>query len=160
MPPGPRPKSSAQRRLGPRSHHKVNDSEPQHDPPGHAFDVPPPELTGRAADEWRRLAPLLRQARQVTEVDKSALVAACLEWATYLEASQRVAIAGPVVNIHGAPQPNPYRTIARGALSALTRLWPELGLTPSSRSRVKMAELGPRDDAFSEFDSFDDPKPH
>jgi phage terminase small subunit len=47
--------------------------------------------------------------------------------------------------------PNPYLAIATKALAGCTRLWPELGLTPSSRSRVQVP-VGD-DDPFSEFDT-------
>ena len=52
--------------------------------------------------------------------------------------------------------PNPYLGVATKALGMCNRLWPELGLTPSSRSRVRMG--GPEDHgdpderAFAEFD--------
>jgi phage terminase small subunit len=45
---------------------------------------------------------------------------------------------------------NPYLGVATKALSACARLWPELGLTPSSRSRVKAPAAA--DDPFTEFD--------
>jgi phage terminase small subunit len=44
----------------------------------------------------------------------------------------------------------PYLAIANKALQGCTRLWAELGMTPSSRSRVQL----PPDasDPFAEFD--------
>jgi len=48
--------------------------------------------------------------------------------------------------------PNPYLSIATRALAGCNKLWPELGLTPSSRSRVKADGAGPDGDAFSMFD--------
>lgn len=151
---GRKPKPTEQRALeGNPGKRPLNVDEPAHDVPSHAFDEPPADLAGAAAQEWRRLAPQLRRARQVTEADRGALIAACLEWAIYLDASRRVAELGLVVKApSGYPMTNPYRAIANGALGHLVKLWAELGLTPSSRSRVKTVTGPGADDPFSEFD--------
>jgi P27 family predicted phage terminase small subunit len=131
----------------------LNRAEPQHPPATDSFDAPPAELADhvRAAAEWRRLAPLLRQSRTVTEADRSALIAVCLEWARYLEATAK--IKGLVVTTRtGYPIMNPYLPILTRALAACTKLWPELGLTPSSRSRVTAAPAPTEQDPFAEFD--------
>ena len=124
-------------------------------PVSEAFDAPPLELAGneRATAEWIRLAPLLRASRQVTEADRAALIALCVEWARYLEAMARVAALGMIVPApSGYPITNPYLAIATKALSGCQKLWPELGLTPSSRTRVKMAGPPNQGDEFDEFD--------
>lgn len=96
---------------------------------------------------------MLRKLRQITDADRSALMALCLEWSRYLEAIERLATSPLVVlTATGFPMPNPYLAIAKQSLSACTKLWPELGLTPSSRSRVHvLAELPV--DPFTEFDT-------
>jgi P27 family predicted phage terminase small subunit len=155
---GRKPKPTAQRALeGNPGKRPLNLDEPAHEPPTDAFDQPPPELTGQAAVEWRRLAPLLRRSRQVGEVDRGALMALCIEWARYLDAipkAQPLIVRAP----SGYPMPNPYLSIAKRALDECRALWPELGLTPSSRARVKteLTGPGPGGDSFSEFD---DPLP-
>jgi P27 family predicted phage terminase small subunit len=132
----------------------LNPNEPTPEPPAAAFDVPPPELKGqvRAAAEWGRLAPILRRSRQVTEVDRAALIALCIEWGRYLDAQVKLLKSGMVVTTaSGYPIPNPHLAIANKALSHCTRIWAELGMTPSSRSRVTL----PPDasDPFAEFDT-------
>jgi P27 family predicted phage terminase small subunit len=153
---GRKPKPTAQRELeGNPGHRPLNGDEPLPPPPDDAFDAPPLELDGNAlaADEWRRLAPMLRTARQITIADRSALVALCLEWARYITATKKTQELGLVVKApSGYPMTNPYLSIATKALAGCNRLWPELGLTPSSRSRVKTEGPGPGGDAFSEFD--------
>lgn len=157
---GRKPKSTSQRKLdGNPGKRPLNENEPHHDPPADSFDTPPAELVDApiAVAEWRRLAPLLRRARQVTEADRSALVALCLEWSRYLDATKKVRDTGLVVQTKsGYPMPNPYLPIATKALAACNKLWPELGLTPSSRSRVKTDGPPAADDPWSEFD---DPPP-
>jgi P27 family predicted phage terminase small subunit len=94
---------------------------------------------------------MLRKCRQVTEADRAALIACCVEWAHYQKA-----ITHRLPEIIKAPSgyamPNPWIAIGNRALAALVKLWAELGLTPSSRSRVTAEGPGPGGDAFSEFD--------
>lgn len=155
---GRKPKPSAQRVLeGNPGKRAINADEPEPPPVGPTFDTPPAELDAQivATAEWVRLAPMLRAARQVTEADRGALIALCLEWGRYIDATRAVQKLGLVVKApSGYPMTNPYLSIATKALAGCNKLWPELGLTPSSRSRVKTADgPGPDGDAFSEFDS-------
>ncbi len=153
---GRKPKPTARKLLdGNPGKRALNANEPQQPPAGASFDVPPPELADQqlATAEWLRLAPLLRRARQVTEADRSALVAVCLEWARYILATREIAKHGLIVKApSGYPMQNPYLPIATKALAGCNKLWPELGLTPSSRSRVSAEGPGPGGDEFSEFD--------
>jgi P27 family predicted phage terminase small subunit len=153
---GTKPKPTRQRLLeGNPGKRPRNTAEPQLASPSQAdFDVPPAALatTPVAAAEWGRLAPLLRRARAVTEGDRTALVALCLEWARYLEAMSKVAQSGMVLQTpSGYPMANPYLAIATKALASCLKLWPELGLTPSSRTRVKTDGPAPND-PWAEFD--------
>jgi len=136
---GRKPKSKVLRELsGNAGHRSHNDREPE--PPPMPGDEVPPLLMDNpiAIAEWVRLVPMLRRVRQITEADRSALIALCLEWNRYLtvEAS--------------APR--------NQALQACIKLWAEIGLTPSSRARVRTNETAaPGGDSFSEFDE-DPPK--
>jgi P27 family predicted phage terminase small subunit len=157
---GRKPKPTSQRRLdGNPGHRPLNMDEPTTPALEEDFDKPPAELDEApiAQAEWRRLAPLLRKARHVSATDRTALIAACLEWSEYLEAMSKVRALGRVVRTpQGYPMTNPYRTIATKALAACNKLWPELGLTPSSRSRITTTGIASPDDPFAEFD---DPPP-
>jgi P27 family predicted phage terminase small subunit len=147
---GRKPKPTHQKVLeGNPGKRAINRQEPPLPP--ETFEQLPRELAGDqvAADEWRRLAPILRARRAVTVADRAALIAVCREWSRYLFASDK---ATPLVVLtkSGYPMPNPYLGIAARALAACARLWPELGLTPSSRSRVRID--APPGDEFAEFD--------
>ena len=148
---GRKPKSAAQRALeGNPGKRALNDREPTPPAVDDSFDEPPAVFADLpvATAEWRRLAPLLRQCRQVTEADRSALVALCLEWDRYLEAREKAyprIIKAPT----GYAMPNPWLSVQTKALAACLKLWPELGLTPSSRSRVTAADRRHGGDAFS-----------
>jgi len=150
--------TEAKRLAGNPGRRPLNDAEPSPPAPASTFDEPPPELDNQpdASAEWRRLAPMLRQVRIVTMADRGALIALCLEWGRYLEATREIRKLGLIVKTPktGYPIPNPYLPIATKALAGCNKLWPELGLTPSSRSRVSAAADGPppEGDAFAEFD--------
>jgi P27 family predicted phage terminase small subunit len=155
---GRKPKPTAQRRLeGNPGRRPFNDDEPLPPPVDETFDAPPEELDGhvKAIAEWRRLVPLLRATRTITHADRAVLLALCLEWSRYLSATAEVRTKGMVIaSPSGYPMVNPFVPIATKALAACTRLWPELGLTPSSRSRLKMVGGdAPPGDAFAEFDT-------
>jgi P27 family predicted phage terminase small subunit len=152
---GRKPKPTVQRELdGNPGKRPINDTEPAPPPVDESFDTPPAIVATRpdAAKEWTRLAPMLRRCRQVSEADRAALIACCLEWAHY-----QTAIAHRTPEIIKAPSgyamPNPWISISNKALAALVKLWAELGLTPSSRSRVTTDGPGAGGDAFSEFDN-------
>jgi P27 family predicted phage terminase small subunit len=151
---GRKPLSSARKRLdGNPGKRPINNLEPQVPSVDASFDLPPPELFDlpMASAEWSRLAPILRRCRQVTEADRAALLALCIEYDRYMEARTK-AYPRVVKSPSGYAMPNPWLSIQTKALAACLKLWPELGLTPSSRSRVKVDGPGPGGDAFSEFD--------
>lgn len=95
-----------------------------------AFDIPPAILGthGHAHNEWKRLAPILRDAGLVTEAERSALISLCLEWAAYLDAKAR---ARRQVKVKDASR---YLLMADRALNQCRYFWKELGLTPSGRA--------------------------
>jgi P27 family predicted phage terminase small subunit len=154
---GCKPHPTARRKLeGNPSRRPMNDAEPVL--PVEDLEQPPPELDDEpvARAEWLRLLPMLKRAQAITDGDRGALVALCLSWARYLDANKKVRAAGMVVRApSGYPMPNPYIAIANKALGNCVKLWVELGLTPSARTRVKttggMGPIAP-DDPFHEFD--------
>lgn len=157
---GRKPTPTARRRLeGNPAHRPLNDAEPRLPAPvAGDFDPAPPELARHphGATEWNRLAPMLRQAGQITPADRSALLALCIEWDRYLTAMNEVHKLGLVVQTKsGYPMANPFLLVATKALAGCNRLWPELGLTPSSRARLSATPpLTPGDaDPFAEFDA-------
>ena len=159
---GPKPKPTIVKRLaGNPGDRRLNDAEPE-PPPLSTWEAPGELDTPAARAEWDRLVPMLRQCRQITSADRGALVALCLEWSRYLEAMREVRTLGLIIKASrsGYLMPNPYLSIGSKALSNCQKLWPELGLTPSSRSRVSVEGGRPGDDPEEEaFREFDDPPP-
>lgn len=150
---GRKPKPTAQKKLeGNPGQRKLNDHEPEYPP---ASEEPPAELVADAAAiaEWLRLVPLLKKSHAITQADRSLLISLCQQWSRYLDANGKVQIAGMVIRApSGYPMPNPYIAIANKSLGNCVKLWVELGLTPSARSRVTTLPAGFNDDPFSEFD--------
>ena len=157
---GRKPKPTEVKKLaGNPGNRPLNAREPQMPSGGEAFDAVPLELHHDlvASSEWERLAPMLRKARVATEADRASLMALCQQWSRYLEANGSVAKAGMVVRSpSGYPMPNPYIAISNKALTICVKLWTELGLTPSSRSRVIAGDDESSADPFAEFDKAPD----
>jgi P27 family predicted phage terminase small subunit len=119
------------------------------------FDAAPVELVGypEALAEWARLVPMLTRAGQITLADRTALVAVCLAWDQYLDAMRGVRRDGATSGTQrGNLKVSPYIGIAYKSLSMCCKLWAELGLTPTSRARLKSTPLVPGADPFAEFD--------
>jgi P27 family predicted phage terminase small subunit len=74
----------------------------------------------------------------VSDAERGVLLALCQQWSRYLDAHDRIRLEGMLVTSEktGEPKRNPYISIADHALTQCLRLWAELGLTPSSRSRI------------------------
>jgi P27 family predicted phage terminase small subunit len=123
----------------------VNAREPKHatiDP------TLPPELEARepeapwlplARGEWLRIVETLGHGH-VTTVDRGTLIAYCLkygQWITYERAAglEEAIIAGKT----GYLMPNPRIALANRAYTAMLKAAVELGITPSSRSRIVAA---------------------
>jgi P27 family predicted phage terminase small subunit len=76
-----------------------------------------------------------------------------LAWDQYLVATRALRRGGFVVNTkRGDPKVSPWVGVAHKALGSCARLWPELGLTPSSRARLTTTPFTPGEDPFAEFD--------
>jgi P27 family predicted phage terminase small subunit len=157
---GRKPKPTEVKRLaGNPGKRPLNNREPVQPAPPDAFDGPPDELTQDliATKEWMRLAPMLRKSRQISESDRSVLIAVCLEWSKYMEAMGIVRMSSMIIKTSsGYRQINPYLSVATKSLSNLSKLWPELGLTPSSRSRIQTL---PDNDSADPWAEFDRPRP-
>ena len=123
---------------------KTRADEPKPPAAGEDFDIPPDELKGddAATAEWSRVVPMLRICGMVGNAERSALIALCQQWSRYLEAQQKVRSLGMIVKKpSGIPITNPYLAVCDHALSQCHKLWSELGVTPSGRSRISALAL-------------------
>lgn len=148
---GRKPKPTVVRSLeGNPGRRPLNDREPRV-PDG----VPdcPEYLDGEAKAEWFRTASVLREMGLLTKADRTALAAYCVAYSRWVEAEAQVRKYGTIVKSpdKGFPMKSPYLTVADQALETMRKLMVEFGLTPSSRSRIRV----PADsEAADEFDLF------
>jgi len=149
MPKGRKPKPTAMKRLeGNPGHRPLNDREPKL-PRG--IPTCPRELSSAAKRHWKHLAIQLWNVGILTEIDQSVLAALCMEWVTWLDAKAKLSKQGLVtLSGSGSLKPSPYITISNQAMANILRILAELGMTPSSRTRVKTAD-GPEQLSLAEL---------
>src|SRR5262245_32690096 len=78
---------------------RLPENEPTPPPAPASFDTVPPEIAEDkvAAAEWSRIVPMLRTIGLITSAERPALIAACQQWSTYLDATQRIRDEGACV---------------------------------------------------------------
>jgi P27 family predicted phage terminase small subunit len=128
----------------------LNDREPT--PPAEMPECPE-FLDAEARAEWERTAPILAGMNLLTVADRTALAAYCVAYSRWVQAEAQVARFGTIVKSpeKGFPMKSPYLTVADQAMETMRKLMVEFGLTPSSRSRIRVPEGG---EAADEFDAF------
>jgi P27 family predicted phage terminase small subunit len=145
---GRKPKPSALHELeGTRNRRK--NSEPKFS----GIPTCPKHLDKNARVEWKRVSSELAAAGLLTIVDRAALAAYCAAWSRWANAEEQVQKFGAVIKSpkSGFPIQNPYVGIANTALDQLRRFAAEFGMTPSSRSRIHVADGPTSTDPFTEF---------
>ena len=108
--------------------------------PHPAPDLPtcPSHLLPSAKAEWKRLARELHDLGVITRLDRAALAAYCQAYGRWVEAEKKLQETPAILKMpSGYIQMNPWLTIATKQMELMQRFAIELGLTPSSRSRVE-----------------------
>jgi P27 family predicted phage terminase small subunit len=156
---GRRPLPTAVKRArGNPGKRKPNDAEPS---PAPGVPEMPAGLPLAAAEEWKRIVPELETLGVLTRVDRAALAAYCHAYARWFEAEQEVLALGIVVRepilIAGEPtefcryKKNPAVSISEGAMKLMKAFLVEFGMTPSSRSRIRVEKPNQTEDAMDQF---------
>ena len=133
---GRKPIPSTLRLLqGNRSHRPIPPDEPK--PPA---DIPrcPTWLDKEAKKEWRRMVTELEPLGMLTLIDRSVLARYCDNFSKWMAAEKSLQKM-PMVkfNATGNAEINPYFKVANTAKDMMMKDMIEMGMTPSSRSRVK-----------------------
>ena len=151
MQPGRRPKPTLLKMLdGNPGKRPLNDAEP----PALAGDPECPEwLDEEAKAEWDRIVPDLREMGLLSRADRPALAAYCTAWSRWVMAEAQVKKFGVIVKSpeKGFPMKSPYLSIADQSMETMRKMMVEFGLTPSSRSRIRVIDDG---GAMDELDRF------
>jgi P27 family predicted phage terminase small subunit len=136
---GPAPKPSVlEEAQGRPGHSPRNDAEPQF-----ARVIPecPDHLSRQAQKVWAQLAPMLFEAKLLTEGDGIMLANLCQAYATMTDAQKKLNRERVTSQTKsGYKQQNPLFSIIRSQMDLITKLSREFGLSPSSRSRLSVAE--------------------
>jgi P27 family predicted phage terminase small subunit len=135
---GPRPLPTTLRAIsGNASHRPLNDSEPT---PKLRIPDPPNDMSQEALPYWREYAEQLLEMRVLTEVDQMALAMVSEYTYDYWRLGKKVRTEGIVVKIGKSkyPQYNPHWTAQCKVADKIKSLLQEFGLTPSSRTRVRV----------------------
>lgn len=112
----------------------------------------PDYLSDEATEIWDELAPLLINLGVLTEIDRQLFSAYCEKraaWEYYTSKVEKGKEVGKTKN--GNLVQNPYIGLANRAFDQMIKLGIEFGITPSSRSKVKVSEKnkkGERKDRF------------
>ena len=144
---GRRPLPTAVKKLrGNAGKRKLNDAEPK---PAPGDPDMPKNLSAEAAAEWHLIVPELRQLGVLTKIDGKALAAYCHAYARWMEAEAEISRVGILVaepifglgdRLLGVKyKKNPAVTVSEAAMKLMKSFLVEFGMTPSSRSRVRIA---------------------
>ena len=98
----------------------------------------PSHLKGEAQKTWREMAKLLTAMGVLTAVDLHALEALCVVYARWVEAEVKLEEYGTMLSNAGRIYPSPYLRIADNSAKEMRAWMNEFGVTPSSRSRVRV----------------------
>lgn len=134
---GRRPKPSAIKELeGNPGKRALNKKEPK---PAAGVPKCPNHIKGAARTEWNRLIAELAEMKLLVRADRAAIGLCCSAWAMYVKACNKLEKEGEVVITEkGGMYQNPWVGIRNRSMEQVHKFYTEFGLTPSSRSRVKV----------------------
>lgn len=139
---GRKPKPTAAKLLaGNPGKRALNHLEPR---PRVVLPRPPEHLSDDEKEKWKLIIRELHPLGLVTTIDKDALAMYCVIFVRWVKAEKFVRDKGEIIKTAaGNIIQNPYLSIANRALDQLNKLGAEFGMTPSSRTRVKVDAADP-----------------
>jgi len=128
----------------------LNHQEPA---PDYLQDLTPPQhLSARAADVWNELAPQLRKARLLTELDKMKLEMCCDAIAQYRDATRRCAESPLAKHAeNGGDSLSPWALVQSMSFKRANSLLSEFGGSPAARTRLI---VNPQEELFDSLGAF------
>jgi P27 family predicted phage terminase small subunit len=101
---------------------------------------PPKILQGTSLDEWHRITKLLAITGSVTELDMSALVGYCVEYAKFTNANEKLAKTDSMLvrSTKGTVMANPLLKISDHALANMLRIAQDFGFSPAARRSLRI----------------------
>ena len=106
---------------------------------------PPPMLDEDAMAEWRRVTPLLAEVGLISRLDRAVVAGYCMAFSRWMECERMLKTTGLIVKSpNGYPMYSPYLAASNKALDQVRQMSEQIGLSGSSRSRIKVGD-GPDD---------------
>lgn len=126
-----------------------NDNEPV---PDEYSDIPKPpaHLSKTAKKEWKRMSKILHSSGLLTQLDFSQFAIYCQAWGRWVDAEKKISETNMVVKTaNGNPINNPYMNIANTAMRDCHKFLSEFGMTPSSRTKIKVENQNKKQNKFT-----------
>ena len=111
----------------------------------------PEWLDDVARAEWDRVYPELERTGVITEVDRATLADYCAAWSLLVRAQEGLEHGEVIETSTGTLIQSPYVGMVNRASDRLRKLACELGMTPSSRSRVTTTKPTESKNPFKSF---------
>jgi P27 family predicted phage terminase small subunit len=122
---------------------RLNNAEPR---PAPRVPTCPACLNGEARKEWKRLVAELADLGLLTRLDRGLLAAYCQAHALWVEAVCSIQRYGTMVKSpNGFAMQSPYVAVANKQVEIMVRIAAEFGMTPSSRTRIRVGQPTPED---------------
>lgn len=147
---GAKPKPTALKLLqGTAQPCRMNKNEPK--PKSDAVKMPV-GLSVEAKKCWKQVSKHLKDAGVLTNLDIHALSLYCEAFARWNDANNKLKKYGTVIKApSGFPVQSPYLAIANKAFDQMRVMLVEFGMTPSSRTKVSVAESSPSSDPIDDY---------
>ena len=112
---------------------------------------PPEMLDELALAEWHRVTPLLAEVGLITRLDRAVVAGYCMAYSRWMACERMLKTTGLIVKSpNGYPMYSPYLAASNKALDQVRQMSEQIGLSGSSRSRIKAG------DAASDYDPAED----
>lgn len=146
---GRQPKPTALKRLaGNPGKRRLPADEPQ---PAREVPSCPEHLPTVGRAEWARIAEELGRLGLLTGVDRAALGAYCSAYARWHDAQKRLDKEGLTIESpNGMMMPSPFISIINKAVEQMVGIAAQFGMTPASRTRIRVGGEAQRD-PFEEY---------
>ena len=113
---------------------------------------PPEMLDELALAEWRRVTPLLAEVGLITRLDRAVVAGYCMAFSRWMECERMLKTTGLIVKSpNGYPMYSPYLAASNKALDQVRQMSEQIGLSGSSRSRIKAGDTAGDYDPAEDF---------
>ena len=109
-------------------------------------------LNEEALKEWNRVTVLLADVGLIVKLDRAVIAGYCMAWARWVECEKMLVTTGLIVKApNGYPMYSPYLSASNKALDQVRQFSEQIGLSGSSRSRIKATEPDDDEDPAEAF---------